>query len=65
MEEVLVEKEAKRGGLQGRTGSNKVVTFAGPQSLIGQFVSVRLTSTSGATFGGQRVDDDAPVQQVA
>ena len=30
MEEVLVEKEGRRGGLQGRTESNKVVTFDGP-----------------------------------
>jgi tRNA-2-methylthio-N6-dimethylallyladenosine synthase len=64
VEEVLVEKEAKRGGLQGRTDSNKVVTFAGPVSLVGSFVRVRLTSTSGATFGGELLEEP-PVQQVA
>ncbi len=53
--EVLVEKEGKRGGLQGRTGSNKVVTFAGPLALLGGFAAVRLTSTSGATFSGELV----------
>jgi tRNA-2-methylthio-N6-dimethylallyladenosine synthase len=66
VEEVLVEKEAKRGGLQGRTDSNKVVTFDGPASLIGGFTRVRLVSTSGATFGGEWVEEGAhPVQQVA
>jgi tRNA-2-methylthio-N6-dimethylallyladenosine synthase len=51
--EALVEKEARRGGLQGRTESNKVVTFEGPASLVGSFVDVRLTATSGATFSGE------------
>lgn len=52
-EEVLVEKEARRGGLQGRTEGNKVVTFDGPVSLVGRFARVRLVSTTGATFGGE------------
>jgi len=59
VEEVLVEKEGRRGGLQGRTASNKVVTFDGPASLIGGFTRVRLTSTTGATFAGERVDVEA------
>lgn len=63
VEEVLIEKEGRRGGLQGRTESNKVVTFEGPQSLIGQYVTVRLTGTSGATFSGELVSDEA--QRVA
>ncbi len=50
--EVLVEKEARRGGLQGRTEGNKVVVFEGDPSWIGRFVDVQLTSTTGATFGG-------------
>lgn len=62
--EVLVEKEAKRGGLQGRTDANKVVTFAGPTSLVGSFVDVRLVSTSGSTYAGEHVTD-SPVQRVA
>ncbi|MBW3627884.1 MAG: tRNA (N6-isopentenyl adenosine(37)-C2)-methylthiotransferase MiaB [Gemmatimonadetes bacterium] len=61
--EVLVEKEARRGGLQGRTGSNKVVTFEGPASLIGGFTRVRLVATSGSTFTGA-LDGDV-VQRVA
>jgi tRNA-2-methylthio-N6-dimethylallyladenosine synthase len=59
VEEVLVEKEGKRGGVQGRTEGNKVVTFDAPASLIGSFVEVRITSTSGATFAGELVE--APV----
>lgn len=53
VEEVLVEKEGRRGGLQGRTESNKVVTFEGPAEMIGTFAEVRLLSTSGATFAGE------------
>ena len=63
VEEVLVEKEGRRGGLQGRTDGNKVVTFEGPASLMGQFTEVRLVSTSGATFGGELVE--AAVERVA
>jgi tRNA-2-methylthio-N6-dimethylallyladenosine synthase len=55
--EVLVEKEARRGGLQGRTEGNKVVAFEGPLSLLGRFVDVRLESTTGATFAGRLTDD--------
>ncbi|HEX7238819.1 MAG TPA: tRNA (N6-isopentenyl adenosine(37)-C2)-methylthiotransferase MiaB [Longimicrobiaceae bacterium] len=65
VEEVLVEKEGRRGGLQGRTGSNKVVTFEGPASLIGSFAEVRLVSTSGATFGGELLESRVPAGMVA
>jgi tRNA-2-methylthio-N6-dimethylallyladenosine synthase len=61
VEEVLVEKEGRRGGLQGRTDSNKVVVFDGPASLIGRFVQVRLDGTTGATFSGSRVGVDQRV----
>jgi tRNA-2-methylthio-N6-dimethylallyladenosine synthase len=62
--EVLLEKEARRGGLQGRTEGNKVVTVDGPASLLGSFASVRLTATTGATFAGELLQP-APAQQVA
>ena len=62
--EVLVEKEARRGGLQGRTEGNKVVVFAGSTSLIGEFVQLRLTATTGATFNGERLPQPL-VQRVA
>jgi tRNA-2-methylthio-N6-dimethylallyladenosine synthase len=55
VEEVLVERVAKSSGdVLGRTESNKVVAFAGESSLIGSFVDVTLTSTTGATFHGAR-----------
>lgn len=62
--EVLVEKEGRRGGLQGRTEGNKVATFDAPAALIGSFARVRLDSTSGATFGGSLADAPA-AQRVA
>jgi tRNA-2-methylthio-N6-dimethylallyladenosine synthase len=53
-EEVLVERIAKSAGdVLGRTDANKVVAFAGDASLIGSFVDVTLTATSGATFRGE------------
>ncbi len=51
--EVLVEKEARRGGrLQARTRTNKIVLVDGPQSWIGTYLDVRLVGTTGATFTG-------------
>jgi tRNA-2-methylthio-N6-dimethylallyladenosine synthase len=61
--QVLVEREAKRGGLQGRTEANKVVVFDGSADLIGTFVDVRLESTTGATFAGTITG--RPVSRVA
>lgn len=50
--EVLVEGIAKRGGLQTRTRTNKVVLVEGPEDLIGSYLDARLTGTTGATFSG-------------
>jgi hypothetical protein len=50
--------------MQGRTEGNKVVTFEGPESLVGEIIPVRLVSTTGSTFGGVRADG-AAVQRVA
>jgi tRNA-2-methylthio-N6-dimethylallyladenosine synthase len=56
VEEVLVEKEAREPGhILGRTRRNKVVAFPGSPSRIGGYAEVRLTSTTGATFGGEEV----------
>lgn len=50
-QEVLVEGEAKRGGLlQSRTRTNKVVLLAGPLAWRGSYRTVRLVGTSGSTF---------------
>lgn len=52
-QEVLVEGEAKRGGLlQSRTRTNKVVLVAGPREWLGSYRTVRLVGTSGSTFTG-------------
>ncbi|CAN5680265.1 tRNA (N6-isopentenyl adenosine(37)-C2)-methylthiotransferase MiaB [soil metagenome] len=59
--EVLVEKEARRGGLlQARTRDFKTVIIPGEPSLIGSYLTVELTGTTGSTFTGtvasERVD---------
>jgi tRNA-2-methylthio-N6-dimethylallyladenosine synthase len=44
VEEVLVEAKARsRVRLSGRTGSNKIVNFDGPEDLIGKLVRVEIT----------------------
>ena len=54
--EVLVEKSAKRGGLlQSRTRDFKTVMIPGEASLIGKYLQVELTGTTGSTFIGQVV----------
>jgi tRNA-2-methylthio-N6-dimethylallyladenosine synthase len=54
--EVLVEKPARRGGLlQSKTRDFKVVMIPGDESLIGRYLTVELTGTTGSTFLGQIV----------
>jgi tRNA-2-methylthio-N6-dimethylallyladenosine synthase len=50
--EVLVEKEARRGGslLQARTRDFKTVLLTGEPALIGRYLTVELTGTTGSTF---------------
>ena len=51
--EVLVEKEARRGGLlQARTRDFKTVIIPGEPSLIGKYLMAELTGTTGSTFTG-------------
>ena len=58
--EVLVEKAAKRGGLlQSRTRDFKTVMVPGDASLIGRYLQVELTGTTGSTFLGQIVSQRA------
>lgn len=58
--EVLVEKSARRGGLlQSRTRDFKTVMIPGDASLIGKYLSVELTGTTGSTFLGQVVSNRA------
>jgi tRNA-2-methylthio-N6-dimethylallyladenosine synthase len=54
--EVLVERSARSAGdMLGRTGTYKVVAFPGDESLIGRYLHVRITGTTGATFRGVAV----------
>jgi tRNA-2-methylthio-N6-dimethylallyladenosine synthase len=58
--EVLVEKAARRGGLlQSRTRDFKTVMIPGDISLIGQYLNVELTGTTGSTFIGRVVGQRA------
>jgi tRNA-2-methylthio-N6-dimethylallyladenosine synthase len=54
--EVLIEKLARRGGLlQSRTRDFRTVMIPGDASMIGQYVNVELTGTTGSTFIGRTV----------
>jgi tRNA-2-methylthio-N6-dimethylallyladenosine synthase len=58
--EVLVEKEARRGGLlQTRTRDFKTVIVPGDVTLIGSYLIVELTGTTGSTFTGAIVRERA------
>lgn len=60
--EVLVEKLARRGGLlQSRTRDFRTVMIPGDQSLIGKYLTVELTGTTGSTFIGKVVGQRAPL----
>ena len=60
--EVLVEKVAKRGELlQARSRDWKTVLIAGDESLLGRYLTVELTGTTGSTFTGVSVSDRAPL----
>jgi tRNA-2-methylthio-N6-dimethylallyladenosine synthase len=60
--EVLVEKAARRGGLlQSRTRDFKTVMIPGDASLIGKYLNVELTGTTGSTFLGHVVGRRAPL----
>jgi len=60
--EVLIEKEARRGGLlQARTRDFKTVIVPGDASMIGSYATVELTGTTGSTFTGAVVRERAPL----
>jgi tRNA-2-methylthio-N6-dimethylallyladenosine synthase len=61
--EVLVEKEARRGGdlVQTRTRDFKTVLVPGDAAMIGQYLTVELTGTTGSTFTGQIVSERRPL----
>ena len=54
--EILIEKPAKRGELlQGRTRDYRTILVPGDQSLIGSYMHVEITGTTGHTFTGAPV----------
>jgi tRNA-2-methylthio-N6-dimethylallyladenosine synthase len=58
--EVLVEKLSRRGTLlQARTRHHRTVLIPGDDSMIGRYVMVELTGTTGSTFTGAVVPSRA------
>jgi tRNA-2-methylthio-N6-dimethylallyladenosine synthase len=60
--EVLIEKTARRGDLlQARTRDFKTVLLPGDPSMIGRYLTVELTGTTGSTFTGAPVREREPL----
>ncbi len=61
--EVLVEKEARKGGdlFQARSRDFKTVLVPGEPAMIGRYLTVELTGTTGATFTGTPVAERQPL----
>ena len=61
--EVLVEKEARRGGelMQARTRDFKTVLVPGTPAMLGRYFTVELTGTTGSTFTGAIVTERQPL----
>jgi len=55
IERVLVEGRSRRaaGELAGRTGSNRIVNFAGAAELVDRFVEVRITARAAHSLRGE------------
>jgi tRNA-2-methylthio-N6-dimethylallyladenosine synthase len=64
--EVLVEKFARKGDLlQARTRDFKTVLIHGDESLIGTYLNVELSGTTGSAFMGQVVKERQPLAVLA
>ena len=60
--EVLVEKTARRGELlQTRSRDFKTVLIPGDETLVGRYLTVELTGTTGSTFTGTVVNERQPL----
>jgi tRNA-2-methylthio-N6-dimethylallyladenosine synthase len=60
--EVLVEKTARRGELlQTRSRDFKTVLIPGGESMLGRYLTVELTGTTGSTFTGTPVNERQPL----
>ena len=57
-ERVLVEHKARKpeGCLSGRTDTNKLVIFRGPENLIGTVIQVKIVGADGVTVFGEQVE---------
>jgi tRNA-2-methylthio-N6-dimethylallyladenosine synthase len=59
--EVLVEERNRRGQLTGKNRRNTTVVFGGPDALVGELVTVRVSRVTGTTMLGEltaRVPED-------
>jgi len=58
---ILVERLSRKnsGDMAGRTENNRVVNFPGSESLIGRFVTVRITEALPNSLRGELVSEDA------
>jgi tRNA-2-methylthio-N6-dimethylallyladenosine synthase len=60
--EVLIERSARRGELlQARSRDFKTVLVPGDESLLGRYLTVELTGTTGSTFTGAPVREREPL----
>ncbi len=59
VQRVLVDRPSRKdpNEIAGRTENNRVVNFAGPRELIGQFVDVRITEAFPNSLRGERLRD--------
>ncbi len=57
VQQILVHRRAKKdvSELAGRTENNRVVNFAGPPELLGQFVTVRITAALPNSLRGELI----------
>jgi tRNA A37 methylthiotransferase MiaB len=61
---VLVEKPARRGNLlQGRTRDYKTILIPGDATMIGTYLRVEITGTTGFTFTGAVVRERVQLPQ--
>ena len=55
VQEVLVEEPGRKGGLLGRTRTNKIVTFDGEAGLIARTLPVEIAEAGSWVLRGARV----------
>jgi tRNA-2-methylthio-N6-dimethylallyladenosine synthase len=62
VEEVLVDgtSKLKNGQVMGRTRTNRIVNLKGPETLIGEFVSVRITGATANSLIGELLPASRP-----